>query len=109
MGKVAYRLALLNSLEKVHDVFHVSQLKQYHVAASYVLDPGPLDLDTFLSYSERPVRILDTKVRSTRRKDISMVKVLWSNHEREAATWETEDSMREKYPHLFQVSSVTGT
>ncbi|XP_057532977.1 uncharacterized protein LOC130810870 [Amaranthus tricolor] len=93
VGKVAYRLALPNSLEKVHDVFHVSQLKRYHAAASHVLDPEPLDLDTSLSYSEQLVRILDTKVRSTRRKDISMVKVLWSNHEREAATWETEDSM----------------
>ncbi|XP_057529833.1 uncharacterized protein LOC130808374 [Amaranthus tricolor] len=102
VGKVAYRLALPNSLEKVHDVFHVSQLKRYHAAASHVLDPKPLDLDTSLSYSEKPVRILDTKVRSTRRKDISMVKVLWSNHKHEAATWETEDFMRAKYPHLFQ-------
>ena len=101
VGKVAYRLALPNSLEKVHDVLHVSQLKRYHAAASHVLDPEPLDLDTSLSYSEKPVRTFDTKVRSTRRKDISMVKVLWSNHEREAATWETEDSMREKYPHFF--------
>ncbi|XP_057543307.1 uncharacterized protein LOC130821530 [Amaranthus tricolor] len=56
------------------------------VVPTHVLDPEPLDLDTSLSYSEKPVRILDTKVRSTRRKDISMVKVLWSNHEREAAT-----------------------
>ncbi|XP_057538063.1 uncharacterized protein LOC130815591 [Amaranthus tricolor] len=77
MGEqVAYRLALPNSLEKVHDVFHVSQLKRYHAAASHFLDPEPLDLDTSLSYSEKPIRILDTKFRSTRRKDISMVKVL---------------------------------
>ncbi|XP_057540637.1 uncharacterized protein LOC130818482 [Amaranthus tricolor] len=102
VGKVAYRLTLPNSLEKVHDVFHMSQLKRYHAAASHVLDPEPLDLDTSLSYSEQPVRIFDTKVRSTRRKDISMVKVLWSNHEHEAATWETEGSLRAKYPHLFQ-------
>ena len=101
VGQVAYRLALPNSLEKVHDVFHVSQLKRYHAAASHVLDPKPLELDTFLSYSKQPNRILDTKVCTTRRKDISMIKVLWSNHEREAATCETEDSMGEKYPHLL--------
>ncbi|XP_057518022.1 uncharacterized protein LOC130798943 [Amaranthus tricolor] len=103
VGKVAYRLALPNSLEKVHDVFHMSQLKRYHAATTHVLDPEPLELDASLSYPEQPVRILDKKVRSTRRKDIPMVKVLWSNHEREAATWETEESMREKYPHLFQM------
>ena len=68
-----------------------------------------MELNETLSYTEQPVRILDTKVRSTRRKDITMVKILWANHEREAATWETETFMREKYPHLFQVSKVTGT
>ena len=106
---MAYRLALLNSLEKVHDVFHVSRLKKYFAATSHVLDLEPLKLDTTLSYVVQPVRILDTKVCSTRRKDFTMVKVLWSNHEREAATSETETSMHEKYPHLFQVSKVTGT
>ena len=27
VGKVAYRLALPNELDKVHDVFHISQFK----------------------------------------------------------------------------------
>jgi hypothetical protein len=108
IGTLAYRLALPNSLEKVHDVFHVSQLKRYIPATTHVLDPEPLELDSTLTYEEKPVRILVTKVRSTRRKDITMVKVLWSNHEREAATWETESSMREKYPFLFQVSKFRG-
>ncbi|XP_057550538.1 uncharacterized protein LOC130828591 [Amaranthus tricolor] len=83
VGKLAYRLALPNALGKVHDVFDISQLKRYVAASSH------------------PVRILDKKVRSTRRKDITMVKVLWSNHRSQEATWETEDSMREHYPHLL--------
>ena len=65
VGKVAYQLALPNSLEMVYDVFHVSQLKRYRAATSHALDTEPLDLDTSLSYSEQPIRILDTKVRST--------------------------------------------
>ncbi|XP_057526299.1 uncharacterized protein LOC130805541 [Amaranthus tricolor] len=73
----------------------LERLRRYHATATHVLDAEPLELDASLSYSEKPVRILDTKVRSTRRKDIFMVKVLWSNHEREAATWEMEDAMRE--------------
>ncbi|XP_057520849.1 uncharacterized protein LOC130801106 [Amaranthus tricolor] len=101
VGKVAYRLALPNELGKVHDVFHISQLKRYVPDKSHVLDPEPLDLDENLSYEEKPIKILDSKVRSTRRKDIKMVKVLWANQRRQEATWETEDSMREKYPHLF--------
>ncbi|XP_057543885.1 uncharacterized protein LOC130823278 [Amaranthus tricolor] len=101
VGKVAYRLALPNELGKVHDVFHISQLKRYVSDKSHVLDPEPLDLDENLSYEEKPIKILDSKVRSTRKKDIKMVKVLWANQRKQETTWETEDSMREKYPHLF--------
>ena len=36
VGKMPYRLALPDSLEKVHDVFHVSQLKRYFAATSHV-------------------------------------------------------------------------
>ena len=32
---------------------------------------------------------------------IPLVKVLWKNHEREAATWEPEAQMRRQYPQLF--------
>ena len=104
ISTLAYRLALPNSLEKVHDVFQVSQLNRYIAATTYGLDPESLELDSTLNYEEMPFCILDTKIRSTRRKDITMVKALWSNHERGAVTWETKSSMREKYPLLFQVS-----
>ena len=36
-----------------------------------------------------------------RSKVIPLVKVLWKNHEREAATWEPEAQMRLQYPELF--------
>lgn len=54
-----------------------------------------------MTYEERPVKILDHKVRSTRNKDVKIVKVLWSNHKTEEATWEAEDEMRRKFPELF--------
>ena len=50
-------------------------MKRYFAASSHVLDPEPSELDSTLPYAEKPVGILDTKVRSTRRKDITMVKV----------------------------------
>ncbi|XP_057529831.1 uncharacterized protein LOC130808371 [Amaranthus tricolor] len=86
VGKLAYRLALPNALVKVHDVFHISQLKRYVAASSHVLDSEALELDESLTYEDQPVRILDKKVPSTRRKDITMVKVLWSNHCSQEAT-----------------------
>ena len=36
-----------------------------------------------------------------RSKVIPLVKVMWKNHEIEAATWELEAHMRRQYPRLF--------
>jgi len=41
-------------------------------------------------------------VRRLRSKDIISVKVLWKGLFGEETTWETEEVMREKYPHLFE-------
>ncbi|CAH9063945.1 unnamed protein product [Cuscuta europaea] len=101
VGKVAYRLALPTELDKVHNVFHVSQLKKYVRDESHIINPEVIEMDEALSYEEKPVEILDTKTRETRKKKVKMVKVLWSNHLTENATWETEEDMRKRYPELF--------
>ncbi|XP_021719906.1 uncharacterized protein LOC110687557 [Chenopodium quinoa] len=101
MGKVAYKLDLPNELERVHNVFHVSQIQKYIPDVTHVLQPETIEMDENLTYEERPVRILDTKVRSTRNKDVGNVKVLWSNQKTEEATWEAEADMRKRYPELF--------
>ncbi|WMV29699.1 hypothetical protein MTR67_023084 [Solanum verrucosum] len=54
-----------------------------------------------LSYEETPVAILDRQVHKLRTKEGASVKVLWRNKNREKVTWEAEDDMRSKYPHLF--------
>ena len=61
-----------------------------------------------MTYEEKPVKILDHKARSTRNKDVKIVKVLWSNQEYEEATWEAEHEMRKKYPELFNEVSYEG-
>ena len=101
IGEVAYRLALPPCLAKVHNVFHVSQLRKYLSDPSHVIEPETIELDDSLTYEEVPIEILDRKIRKTRRTKTPIVKVLWTNHTTEEATWEAEDTMREKYPHLF--------
>ncbi|XP_021767729.1 uncharacterized protein LOC110732119 [Chenopodium quinoa] len=103
IGKVAYRLALPMELSKVHDVFHVSQLRRYILDKSHVLQPETIELYQSLTYEERLVKILDSKVRSTRNKNVKIEKVLWSNQEYEEATWEAEDEIKKKYLELFKV------
>ncbi|XP_019167551.1 PREDICTED: uncharacterized protein LOC109163251 [Ipomoea nil] len=97
----ANRLALPMELERVHNVFHVSQLKRYVHDPAHGLPPEVIPLDEDLTYEERPLRILDFKTRDTRRKSVKMVKVWWTHHGVEEATCELESTMREQYPKLF--------
>ncbi|XP_057550621.1 uncharacterized protein LOC130828676 [Amaranthus tricolor] len=40
-------------------------------------------------------------VKELRNKSIPLVKVLWTHHGEEEATWEKESDIRSRYPHLF--------
>ena len=102
VGNVAYRLALPPSLSGVHNVFHVSMLRKYISNPSHILSNEPLELSQDLSYEERPVQILDRRVKELRNKKIQLIKVLWRNQSVEEATWEREDEFRNKYPELFE-------
>lgn len=101
VGEVAYRLALPVELSKVHNVFHVSQLRRYRSDPSHVIAVESVEVEPNLTFEEKPVKILDRQVRALRRKEVSLVKVLWRSQKYEEATWETEESMRLKYPELF--------
>ncbi|VFQ90206.1 unnamed protein product [Cuscuta campestris] len=62
---------------------------------------GAVTLDENLTYEDEPVQILAREVKELRNKRVPLVKVLWRNHAVEEATWETEESVRVQYPHLF--------
>ena len=93
MGEVAYKLELPEGLSGVHDVFHVSQLKKCHaeMADLPLRDTVPLEaiqLDSDLTYEEKPVKILEFASRVTRNKVIKFCKVQWSHHTEDESTWE---------------------
>jgi hypothetical protein len=103
VGSLAYRLALPPHLSGVHNVFHVSTLRKYVTDPSHVIEVESISVREDLSYEEVPVRIVDKKENELRRRRIPMVKVMWSNHQTPAeASWELEEDMRAKYPHLFE-------
>ena len=101
VGPVAYRLKLPPESSRIHDTFNVSMLRKYIPDPSHVLREQPVQLKENLTYEETPVQIVDHKEQVLRSKVIPLVKVLWKNHEREAATWEPEAQMRCQYPQLF--------
>ena len=101
MGPVAYRLALPPDLEKIHDVFHVSMIQRYRSDPSHVVSSETIELRQDLTYEEEPVEILAREVKELQNKKIQLVKVLWRNHKTKEATWESEKTMRQQYPQLF--------
>ena len=56
----AYQLALSLSLTRVHELFHVSMLRKYTPDATHVMDWGELIVDTYGTFKEGPVRIMDS-------------------------------------------------
>ncbi|XP_027156086.1 uncharacterized protein LOC113756729, partial [Coffea eugenioides] len=100
-GKVAYRLELPSSLSRIHDIFHVLIFKKYYPNPTHILQSEEIEIDESLTYEEKPVQLLDRKVKELRNKQIPLVKILWKNHGVKEATWEVEEEMQRKYPELF--------
>ncbi|WVZ63839.1 hypothetical protein U9M48_013437 [Paspalum notatum var. saurae] len=96
-GPVAYRLELPPYLATVHDVFHVSQLKKCLRVPEEAVDTSQIQIEPDLTYEECPIKILDQKQRTMRRRAINFYKVQWSNHSEEEATWEQEEYLQTKY------------
>ena len=94
VGPITYRLDIPPELSKVHNAFHVSMFHKYIPDPSHVLRDQPVQLKENLTYKEQPMQIIDHREQILRNKVIPLVKVLWGNHEREAATWEPEAQMR---------------
>lgn len=83
-------------------MFHVSMLQKYLPDPSHVIQQQEVHFDKTLTYEEVPIDILDWQVKKLRSKDVPSVKVLWRNNSHEEATWEAEEAIKTKYPHLFE-------
>ncbi|GJS35368.1 putative reverse transcriptase domain-containing protein [Tanacetum coccineum] len=105
VGPVAYKLELPEELSNVHCTFHVSNLKKCLSDESLVIPMKELRLDDKLNFVEEPVEIMDREVKQLKQSRIPIVKVRWNSKRGLKFTWELEDQIRAKYPHLF--SNIT--
>ena len=101
VGPVAYKLQLPIELNKVHPVFHVSNLKKCLSDETLVIPLDEIALNENLNFVEEPVEIMDREVKRTKQSRIPIVKVRWNAKRGPEFTWEREDQMLQKYPHLF--------
>ncbi|XP_070032364.1 uncharacterized protein [Nicotiana tomentosiformis] len=70
---------------------------------SRVVPVDDVQVTEYLSYEEAPIAILDRQVRILRTKGVASVKVIWRNKNVEEMTWEAEEYMKSRYPHLFSL------
>ncbi|GJS61928.1 hypothetical protein Tco_0656712 [Tanacetum coccineum] len=100
-GEVAYRLELPEGLSRVHNTFHVSNLKKCHADEPLAVPLDGLHLDDKLHFVEEPLEIVGREVKRLKRSRIPLVKVRWNSKRGPEFTWEREDQFKKKYPHLF--------
>ncbi|GJX17041.1 putative reverse transcriptase domain-containing protein [Tanacetum coccineum] len=101
VGSVAYRLDLPEELNGVHDTFHVSNLKKCLADPTLQVPLDEIRVDAKLNFVEKPVEILEREFKKLKRSRIAIIKVRWDSKRGPEFTWEREDQMKLKYPHLF--------
>ena len=83
-------------------VFHVSQLKRCLRIPEEAIAPTDIELQSDLTYEEKPIWVLEVMERVTQSKVIKFYKVVWNNHSEQNATWEWEDYLHEVYPAFYE-------
>ncbi|GKE59816.1 hypothetical protein Tco_1510183 [Tanacetum coccineum] len=101
VGTVAYRLELPEKLSRVHSTFHVSNLKKCLSDEPLAIPLDEIHVDDKLNFIEEPIEIMDREVKRLKQSRIPIVKVRWNSRRGPEYTWEREDQMLKKYPHLF--------
>ena len=109
IGPVAYKLKLPLELQNVHDTFHVSNLKKCLTDTTLIVPLEEIQVNEKLNFVEEPVEIMDREVKRLKQSRIPIVKVRWNAKRGPEFTWEREDQMKRKYPHLFDNTNETTT
>ncbi|KAI3814287.1 hypothetical protein L1987_19038 [Smallanthus sonchifolius] len=101
IGKVAFKLELPEGLSNVLPIFHVSNLKKCLADENLHIPLDEVHIDETMHFVEKTMEIMDREVKQLKRSHIPIVKVRWESKCGLEFTWEREDQMKAKYPHLF--------
>ncbi|GJZ27699.1 putative reverse transcriptase domain-containing protein [Tanacetum coccineum] len=88
---ITNKLELHQELSRVHNTFHVSNLKKCYSDEPLVVQLEGLHVDDKLRFVEEPVEIMDREVKRLKQSRIPIVKVRWNSRRGPEFTWERED------------------
>nr|GEX85559.1 putative reverse transcriptase domain-containing protein [Tanacetum cinerariifolium] len=79
VGSVAYKLELPEELSRVHNTFHVSNLKKCYANEPLAVPLDGLHFDDKLQFVEEPVEIMDCEFKRLRNSRVLIFKVRWNS------------------------------
>ncbi|GJS00329.1 putative reverse transcriptase domain-containing protein [Tanacetum coccineum] len=79
IGTVSYKLKLPQELSRVHNTFHVSNLKKCYFDKPLAVSLEGLHVDDKLYFVEEPIEIMDREVKRLKQIRILIVKVRWNS------------------------------
>ncbi|KAI3664957.1 hypothetical protein L6452_43572 [Arctium lappa] len=77
-------------------------LKQCLAVEDSIIPLSELRVDEGNRCVKEPDAILERKSKKLRHKEVTLVKVQWKHHRGANVTWEAEEDMKRRYPHLFE-------
>ncbi|GJT18480.1 hypothetical protein Tco_0877186 [Tanacetum coccineum] len=101
VGNVASKLELPQQLNRVHNTFHVSNLKKCLSDEPLAIPLDEIHIDDKLHFIEELVEIMDREVKRLKQSCILIFKVRWNSRRGSDFTWKREDQFQKKYSHLF--------
>ncbi|GKE33778.1 putative reverse transcriptase domain-containing protein [Tanacetum coccineum] len=83
-----------------------SEIKCY-ADEPHAISLDEIQIDDKLNFIEELVEIMDHELKQLKQSHIPIVKVRWNSRRGPEFTWEREDQIKKKYPHLFAKSKPT--
>ncbi|GJV71114.1 hypothetical protein Tco_1491109 [Tanacetum coccineum] len=79
VGTIAYRLELPQQLSRVHNTFHISNLKKCLSNKPLAIPLNEIHIHDKLYFVEELVKIMDRKVKQLKKSRIPIIKVQWNS------------------------------
>nr|GFC46132.1 putative reverse transcriptase domain-containing protein [Tanacetum cinerariifolium] len=106
--RVAYTLELPEELKWIHSTFHVSNIKKCLAKGNIVAPMDEIQLDDKLHMIEEQMEVVNREVKRLKKSRIPIVIVHWNSQRGPKFTWEREDQIKKKYPHLLTSKTKRG-